>query len=243
MGENSKATATIQSWTYAPSTPTIGTIELVGVQGNFELDKAGSKFTRIVFSDAAADPSPPGNFAVGNTVKQHNGLAEPDGLTASGTVHSWSAPIGGPYELIVDVVENSFVDSQTVTQYDSNGIIMFAWTGTDVVERKMGELIKHYSSEQGADFSFFSNSDGFQNLARANRLTDVQDEDTLEKSYRLTTQIVIEDDATSLNASSYTSIAGPELQIGSGELLYIQNIRPIVRGIEQEEEIKILIGF
>ena len=35
----------------------------------------------------------------------------------------------------------------------------------------------------------------------------------------------------------------PELVIGSGEVLYIQNIKPIQRNLEQKEEFKILIGF
>jgi hypothetical protein len=110
----------------------------------FELDSPGSSLTRIVFSAPGVIP---GNFVTGNTIKQHNGLAEPDGLTAEGFVVSWSAPDGGPYELIVDVTVNTFVDDEPVSQYDVAETVMFTWTGTDVVERKMGELIKHYSSK------------------------------------------------------------------------------------------------
>ena len=40
-----------------------------------------------------------------------------------------------------------------------------------------------------------------------------------------------------------TKIEIPELVIGSGEVLYIQNIKPIQRNLEQKEEFKILIGF
>ena len=40
-----------------------------------------------------------------------------------------------------------------------------------------------------------------------------------------------------------TSIQIPELNMGSGELLYIQNIRPITRTFDQQEEFKILLGF
>ena len=42
---------------------------------------------------------------------------------------------------------------------------------------------------------------------------------------------------------SITTITQPELKIGSGEVLYIENIRPVTRGIEQDEEIRIIIGF
>jgi hypothetical protein len=35
----------------------------------------------------------------------------------------------------------------------------------------------------------------------------------------------------------------PELYFNSGELLYIQNMKPIVRGNEQREELQIILGF
>jgi len=39
------------------------------------------------------------------------------------------------------------------------------------------------------------------------------------------------------------AISNPDLDIGSGDLLYIENIRPVQRNIEQMEQFKILIGF
>ena len=40
-----------------------------------------------------------------------------------------------------------------------------------------------------------------------------------------------------------TGVTGPDLSYSSGEVLYIQNMRPVLRTDEQEEEIKIQIGF
>jgi len=40
-----------------------------------------------------------------------------------------------------------------------------------------------------------------------------------------------------------TSLTNPEILHGSGEVLYIQNIRPVSRSIEQDEEFKVVIGF
>jgi hypothetical protein len=39
------------------------------------------------------------------------------------------------------------------------------------------------------------------------------------------------------------SITNPDIKIGSGQVLYIENVRPIQRNIEQSEEFKIVIGF
>jgi hypothetical protein len=48
---------------------------------------------------------------------------------------------------------------------------------------------------------------------------------------------------TTLTTTTINSIENPEITIGSGELLYIENVRPIERNIEQSEEFKIVIGF
>lgn len=44
-------------------------------------------------------------------------------------------------------------------------------------------------------------------------------------------------------AANINSIANSDIEIGSGDLLYIENVRPIVRNYEQAEEFKIVIGF
>ena len=48
---------------------------------------------------------------------------------------------------------------------------------------------------------------------------------------------------TSLTTVSVTSIQQPEVEVGSGELLYIENVRPVERNVEQSEEFKVVIGF
>ena len=40
-----------------------------------------------------------------------------------------------------------------------------------------------------------------------------------------------------------SGVSGSEIIQGSGEVLYIQNIRPVSRSIEQNEELKMVIGF
>jgi hypothetical protein len=300
MGETTKATAKIEQWVTDASDPSIGTLELSNVQGNLDIEDPASALTRLVFSSGAAGST--GTLTVGNIVKQTN-----DDIVAVGKIKYWNAPSDGPYELIVDVTANSFSsDSNSIIEYDSTGSAVTGvdWNGTDVVERKMGELIKHFSSTPGTTFEFklFPETTGYQNIARSNKLTDVQDEETLEKSYRLTTKLVIEDTTTNLTDGSYTkdntfyqvtldtgitgstvkgkivdwektsgstgilylndvrgsfvtggfsgssnhgitAISLPEFKVGSGEVLYIQNIRPVTRNVEQDEEIKIMIGF
>jgi len=304
MGENTRATGKIEAW-ISDADGSVGTLELSNLQGNFDIEDPASTLTRIVFPSTSTGNT--GDFTAGNVVKQTN-----SGLVAQGKVISWTAPDGGPYELVVQVTSNSFSTStialnNSVIEYNPLGTATTGvdWLQTSVVERKMGELIKHFSSPDGSTFEFytFPTTNGYQNIARANKLTDVQDEDTLERSYRLSTQMIIEDSGSGLGDGSYTkddtfyqvnyeatgitgsivtgkvvdwsatngntgvvtlndvrgtfntggfsgsanhsitSISLPEIKVGSGEVLYIENIRPVTRGIEQDEEIKIMIGF
>ena len=48
---------------------------------------------------------------------------------------------------------------------------------------------------------------------------------------------------TQLTTVTINNINNSEITVGSGELLYIENVRPIERNIEQSEQFKIVIGF
>ena len=51
------------------------------------------------------------------------------------------------------------------------------------------------------------------------------------------------DTQSELEGWHITGVEHPEIDLTSGEVLYIQNIRPVSRNIEQDEEYKIVIGF
>tara|TARA_Y100001972_G_C7427724_1_gene220485 strand:- start:170 stop:514 length:345 start_codon:yes stop_codon:yes gene_type:complete len=50
-------------------------------------------------------------------------------------------------------------------------------------------------------------------------------------------------ESSSLNNARVATITEPDLVAGSGEVLYIQNIRPVARQQNQREEFRISIGF
>jgi hypothetical protein len=51
------------------------------------------------------------------------------------------------------------------------------------------------------------------------------------------------DTQSELEGWHITDVEHPEIDLTSGEVLYIQNIRPVSRNIEQDEEYQIIIGF
>ena len=56
---------------------------------------------------------------------------------------------------------------------------------------------------------------------------------------------VIGEEGTGIDSEDINirSLTNPEILHGSGEVLYIQNIRPVSRSVEQDEEFKVVIGF
>lgn len=79
---------------------------------------------------------------------------------------------------------------------------------------------------------------GFTGIAHVSNVTG---------TFNLSDQLTFTPYGTTADAAlttvSINSISNPELDIGSGDLLYIENIRPVQRNIEQMEQFKILIGF
>jgi len=54
---------------------------------------------------------------------------------------------------------------------------------------------------------------------------------------------ILYNNSSTTGASISTIISTPDILYRSGEIMYIQNIRPITRSIEQKEEIKLIIQF
>lgn len=79
---------------------------------------------------------------------------------------------------------------------------------------------------------------GFTGIAHVSNVTG---------TFNLSDQLTFTPYGTTADAAlttvSINSISNSELDIGSGDLLYIENIRPVQRNIEQMEQFKILIGF
>ena len=57
------------------------------------------------------------------------------------------------------------------------------------------------------------------------------------------TQITIGVSVYELGLSFVTGYANQEIELGSGEMLYIDNRNPITRSADQNEEIKVVIEF
>ena len=53
----------------------------------------------------------------------------------------------------------------------------------------------------------------------------------------------LEDNDGTLSNAKVVSVTLPELLKGSGQVLYIENVKPIQRGDDQTEELKMLIRF
>jgi hypothetical protein len=61
--------------------------------------------------------------------------------------------------------------------------------------------------------------------------------------FSTTGQYLVSSDTTPINVQVIGISHSNELKINSGDVEYIQNIRPIIRGLNQTEEARIILGF
>ena len=62
-------------------------------------------------------------------------------------------------------------------------------------------------------------------------------------NFSTTGQILVSSDTTPINVQVIGISSSNDLKINSGVVEYIQNIRPIIRGLNQTEEARIILGF
>ena len=61
--------------------------------------------------------------------------------------------------------------------------------------------------------------------------------------FSTTGEYLVSSDSTPINVQVIGISHSNELKINSGDVEYIQNIRPIIRGLNQTEEARIILGF
>jgi hypothetical protein len=135
----------------------------------------------------------------------------------------------GEYDLTtkLTLVDSSpFIDGSIDSQSALDGII--SQIDSTTLKKVTGDIID-FNVNGGVGFTgiaSLSNVKGVFNSSDALKFTP----------YGSTAEI-------SLTTVSINSIQQSDLKIGSGDLLYIENIRPIERNLEQMEQFKIVIGF
>jgi hypothetical protein len=146
---------------------------------------------------------------------------------ATGTVVAWTpASVGSPGSVVsLSGVSGTFLDGEVVTG-GTSGFSITIDIGGQVDSTVEGIIVQWEPATDG--------------------LTGVLSLVSVAGDYDIGEQIDEFDPVTDITISAIgevTAKSDPELVHTSGELLYIQNVKPIQRDIEQAEEYKILVEF
>ena len=132
----------------------------------------------------------------------------------------------------------NFAPGETITQASTNA------KGFVVSYNSTTKVLKYY--QDSVDGTVNGNVIAFSG---ANQITSSQNaytatpDATFGTSSVPLTQITIGVSVYELGLSFVTGYANQEVELGSGEMLYIDNRNPITRSADQNEEIKVVIEF
>ena len=108
-----------------------------------------------------------------------------------------------------------------------------------VVEWDSDRSLLYYQQERFSGYGTNATTSGFVAFSGANVITGATSGATLTPS--TTTETVTLANANSLSLT--TGYANPELQPDSGNVIYLENRKPIQRDSDQTEDIKLIIEF
>ena len=129
-------------------------------------------------------------------------------------------------------VSGTFQADEKITQATTGAV-------GKVVEFDSDRNLLFYQQERFADFGTSSTNGGFTAFSGTNVITGETSTATLTPSSTTETVTLANNNTLSLT----TGYANPELQPDSGQIVYLENRKPIARASDQTEDIKLIIEF
>ena len=131
--------------------------------------------------------------------------------------------------------------SSTSGTFEADEIITQASTGAvgRVVEFDSSRSLLYYHQERFGDYGTSSSTGGYVAFSGTNTITGSSSSATLVPSSGTETVTLANSNTLTLT----TGYANPELQPDSGNIVYLENRKPIQRDSDQTEDIKLIIEF
>ena len=131
--------------------------------------------------------------------------------------------------------------SSTTGTFEADEIITQASTGAvgRVVEFDSSRSLLYYHQERFGDYGTSSSTGGYVAFSGTNTITGSSSSATLVPSSDTETVTLANSNTLTLT----TGYANPELQPDSGNIVYLENRKPIQRDSDQTEDIKLIIEF
>ena len=199
-----------------------------GGHGNSAIDELGGHFvmTATTISEAEGD-----DFSVKNDFREVGLVINP---TTFGTSTVASATTARQTYAIKFATSSGTFDVDEKISQASTGAI------GKVVEWDSSNKILYYQQERFGDFGTSTTTGGYVGFSGANLVTGATSGATGTPQTTNSETVTLANNNTTVFTSGYSN---PELEPDSGDIVYIENRKPIQRASDQTEDIKLIIEF
>ena len=194
--------------------------------GNDAVAELGGHFvmTATTLSQAEGD-----DLTTANDFRQVGLVVDP---TTFGTSTVASATTARQTLVVKGTISGTFEADEQITQASTGAV-------GKVVEYDSDRSLLYYQQERFSSFGTSATNSGFTAFSGTNTITGQTSSATLTPSS--TTETVTLANSNTLTLT--TGYANPELQPDSGNIIYLENRKPIQRDSDQTEDIKLIIEF
>tara|TARA_B100001996_G_scaffold197304_1_gene151104 strand:- start:106 stop:750 length:645 start_codon:yes stop_codon:yes gene_type:complete len=170
------------------------------------------------------------DFSTANDFRQVGLLVDPTTYGTSTVVSASTAR--QTFVVKGSSVSGTFTADEKITQASTGAV-------GKVVEYDSDRSLLYYQQERFGDFGTSSTTGAYVAFSGANVITGADSSATMTPSTTTETVTLANNNTVSLT----TGYANPELQPDSGEIVYLENRKPISRASDQTEDIKLIIEF
>ena len=199
-----------------------------GGHGNTAIDELGGHYvmTATTITEAEGD-----DFSVANDFREVGLVVNPNAFGTSTVASATTAR--QTYAVKFTTASGTFDVDEKISQ---------ASTGAcgKVVEYDSSNKILYYQQERFGDYGTNSTTGAFVAFSGANLITGATSSATGTPQTTSSETVTLANNNTAVFTAGY---ANPELDPDSGDIVYIENRKPIQRASDQTEDIKLIIEF
>ena len=194
--------------------------------GNDATEELGGHFvmTATTLSQAEGD-----DLTTANDFRQVGLVVDP---TTFGTSTVASATTARQTLVVKGTTSGTFEADEQIVQTSTGAV-------GKVVEYDSDRSLLYYQQERFSSFGTSATNSGFTAFSGTNLITGQTSGATLTPSSDTETVTLLNSNTLTLT----TGYANPELQPDSGDIIYLENRKPIQRDSDQTEDIKLIIEF
>ncbi len=203
---------------------------IISPKGGHGADAVSELGGHFVMTSTTLTQAEGDDFSTANDFRQVGLLVDPTTYGTSTVVSASTAR--QTFVVKGSSISGTFTADEKITQASTGAV-------GKVVEYDSDRSLLYYQQERFGDFGTDSTTGSYVAFSGTNTITGASSSATLTPSSTTETVTLANNNTVSLT----TGYANPEMQPDSGDIIYLENRKPISRASDQTEDIKLIIEF